>query len=113
MRAFWVWQLQWACCIFEIYDSVWFFGFIILESQIYVYRMDFADRTGRNRSFGKYRILSNLFGFIWRMEFSEVNFYIDTGGNRDNWYRIFGRCGENQETRHFLADETGWCEQCF
>lgn len=80
MRAFWVWQLQWACCIFEIYDSVWFFGFIILESQIYVYRMDFADRTGRNRSFGKYRILSNLFGFIWRMEFSEVNFYIDTGG---------------------------------
>ena len=98
---------------FEIYDSVWFFGFIILESQIYVYRMDFADRTGRNRSFGKYRFLSNFFGFVWRVEFSEDNFCSDIGWNRDNWRRVFGRCSENQETRHFLADEIGGVNHVF
>ena len=74
MRAFGCGNYSGHAVFFEIYDSVWFFDLLFWNPRYMFTVWILADRTGRNRSFGKYRILSNLFGFIWRMEFSEVNF---------------------------------------
>ena len=65
MRAFWVWQLQWACCIFEIYDSVWFLDLLFWNPRymftvwILLIVLAGTDRLGNT---GFYQIFSVSFG---------------------------------------------------
>mgnify|MGYP000453041641 CR=1 FL=1 len=65
MRAFWVWQLQWACCIFE-YMIVFGFWYLLFWNPRYMFTVWIllivlagTDRLGNT---GFYQIFSVSFG---------------------------------------------------